>query len=306
MLSRRSVVSALATLPWVAGANQAAAQAAVSVIATTSVIEDFVSVVGGERVSVTALVGRNRDSHGFDPLPAQVRQVSSARLVVSNGAGLETWLPRTLQAAAYRGPQAVLSSGVTLRRAAEQAGDHSHAGHSHGANDPHIWQDPRRVQQMIRTLTNALVAVDPPGAEGYRARAAAYAAELQTLEGWVSEQLRPIPVQRRRAVVSHNSFTYFGERFSVDFRAPRITPTTEPSSQDIARLVRQIREQRITAVFLENITDPRLVERIAQEAGVKVGGKLYSDALSEPGGAAASYLEMMRHNARMLATAFRT
>ncbi len=299
MLNRRHL---LATLPGLALIAPARANDPITVVTTTSIHADLVSVVGGDRVAVTSLVGRNQDSHGFEVLPTHVRAVGQARLLVSNGAGLEPWLARLVAASGHRGSSVTLATGITLRKSADDPG-HNH-GHSHGANDPHIWQDPRRVQQMVRSLANTLAAVEPASAATFQAAAERYTRELQALEGWVGEQLRPIPPARRRAIVSHNSFGYYGERFGVEFRSPRATPGAEPTAQQVAALIRQIRDQRVTAIFLENIADARVLERIAREAGAKLGGRLYSDALSDVGGNAPTYLEMIRANTATLVAGF--
>lgn len=293
MLTRRHALLGAATLSLAATAARAAEP--IPVVASFSILADFVREVGGERVRIDMLVGPDQDAHVFQPAPGDARRIAAARVVVLNGLGFEGWLTRLIRAADFKGTQVVASQGIRTLR--PQHG-HSH-GHSHGHEqaDPHVWQDPKRAQVMVRRIAAGLAASDPAGTVAYEANAARYTAELEALHAWVEAQFADIPRARRRIVTSHDAFAYYGERYGVDVLAARgVTTRGEPSAQHIARLVQQIRRERITAIFIEDMANPRILEQVAAESGARVGGRLYSDALSGPDGPAPSYIAMIRHN----------
>lgn len=296
-LSRRRV-AALLSLGLAVTASLAQARTRPLVIASFSILADLVAEVAGDGVDTRALVGPDVDAHGYAPTPSDARAVAAADLVVVNGLGFDSWAEKLARAAGFRGRLAIASRGVATLRL--QAGAHAH-GHGHGqgrgAADPHVWQDPLRTRSLIMTLAEELAAVDPAGADGFRARAAAYGRRLEDLDRWILGELAPIPRERRRIFTSHDSFGYFEARYDVDFRAPRgVNMDGEPSAADIGRIVREIRREKARVVFLENVSSPRLIEQIARESGARMGGRLYTDALSAPGGPAATYLDLMRHN----------
>jgi len=277
-------------------------QTPVAVVATFSILGDWVRQVGGDRVRVEVLVPAGSDAHVFQPTPAQARQVAQAQLVVSNGLGFEGWMTRLLQNAGFRGTHAVASQGITALKAASH--QHHHGHHHHGDQDPHAWQSVEQARVYVRNIANALCGVDAAGCDTYRQRAQAYDQSLQTLDAEIRAAWAPIAVEQRRVIVSHDAFAYYAKAYGVSFFAPRgVSTESEASAQGVARLVRQIREQRIRALFVENVSDPRLIERIATETGLKPSGRLYSDSLSPTGGSADDYLSMMRFNTRALTTA---
>jgi zinc/manganese transport system substrate-binding protein len=196
------------------------------------------------------------------------------------------------------------SRGVPALKA---EGGHSHAhghGHSHGEHDPHIWQNPALIKTYVANIRDALISADAAGRETYERQAASYTAALDALDAEVKAAISRIPQDRRRILTAHDAFQYFERAYGVDFISPRgVSTEAEPSAQQVARLIRQIRDQRISAVFLENVTDPRLAKRIADETGARIGGTLFSDALSAPDGPAPTYIELIRHNVRQLVTA---
>jgi zinc/manganese transport system substrate-binding protein len=304
MLTRRHALLGTATLSLAATGAWAAEP--IPVVASFSILADFVREVGGDRVRIDTLVGPDQDAHVFQPAPGDARRIAAARVVVLNGLGFEGWMTRLIRAADFKGTQVVASQGIRTLRAQHGHGHghgHSH-GHSHGQTDPHIWQDPKRAQVMVRRVAAGLAAADPAGKATYDANAARYNERLEALHGWVEAQLADIPRERRRIVTSHDAFAYYGERYGVDFLAAQgVTTRGEPSAQHIARLVQQIRSERITAVFIEGMANPRILEQVAAESGARLGGTLYSDALSGPDGPAPDYVAMIRHNTRMIAEA---
>jgi zinc/manganese transport system substrate-binding protein len=270
----------------------------VGAVATTSIIADFVRNVGGNRVAVATLVGPDGDAHVYSPTPGDARTLASAAIVFVNGLGLEGWITRLVKASGTKAPVVVVSNGVTPRKRQ----DEDRPGRS--AVDPHAWQSVANAKMYVANIRDALSAVDPTGKAAYAANAAAYLGKLDELETEIGEAIGSIPAGRRRIITTHDAFGYFGDAYGLSFIAPEgVSTEAEPAAKDIAAIIAQIRREKIPAVFLESITDPRLMQTIARETGARIGGTLYSDALSAPGGPAATYIEMMRHNLRELTKA---
>ncbi|WP_439924226.1 metal ABC transporter solute-binding protein, Zn/Mn family [Nitrobacter sp. JJSN] len=280
----------------------ARAQDRVEVVASFSILGDFARAVGGARTDVTTLVGTNGDVHVFTPTPADARKVAAAKLVIVNGLGLEGWLSRLVQASGGHAAIVVATTGVPSRGSA--AGEMSGARHSEGSADPHAWQSVANAKIYVANIRDALIAADPPGEAAYRANAAAYLMKLDALDREVGEAVARIPPERRKVISTHNAFSYFEAAYGIAFIAPQgVSTDSEPSARDIAATVTQIRTAKIPAIFLENLSDPRLIRQIAAEAGARVGGTLYSDSLSDEKGDAPTYIDMVRHNIKALTSA---
>ncbi len=215
-------------------------------------------------------------------------------------------MPRLLQSAAFRGQHVVVSRGIAALRSAGHGhghGGHGH-GHKHGEHDPHAWQNVAHVRTYVRNIADALCAADAAGCDFYRQRAQDYDAVLVQLDADVRAAWAPIAPAQRKVIVSHDAFAYYGQAYEVRFLAARgVSPHSEPTARDIVRLVQQIRQEQVRALFVENVTDPRLIEQIARETGLRPAGRLYSDALSVPGDTAPTYVDMMRHNTQALTRA---
>jgi zinc/manganese transport system substrate-binding protein len=278
----------------------AVAQDGIKVVATFSIIGDLVQNVGGDRVEVTTLVGPNSDSHVYAPAPGDAKKLTGARAVFVNGLGLEGWIARLIKASGTKAPTVVATRGIKPRSGAD---DHRHR-HAHNATDPHAWQSVANARIYVANIRDGLIKADPPGKDAYEANAKAYLTKLDALEAEVRAAVAKIPPDRRKVITTHDALGYFGDAYGVAFISPEgVSTDADASAKDVARIIGQIRKQKIPAVFLENVTDPRLMQQIARETGAKVGGTLYSDALSEPGGPAASYIEMVRNNIRELGKA---
>ncbi|MBP7064924.1 zinc ABC transporter substrate-binding protein [Ferrovibrio sp.] len=287
----------------------AQAQEKLKVIASFSILADIVQQVGGERVTVATLVPAGGDGHVYQPSPADARAVAGADILVSNGLNFETWLDRLVAASGFKGPRIVASQGIKPRRLDGNDHGHSH-GHSHGKagaqDDPHVWHDLQRMQAYVNTIAAGLAAADPAHAEGYRQRGAAYAAELKSLDAWAALQFDSLPRAHRKAITQHDAFGYLADRYLIDFMAPQgMNTESEASAEAVAKLLRQIKRQRVQALFFENVVNPRLIEQIAKEAKVTVGGRLYSDALGAPGSEADSFIKLYRLNVERLVAAMR-
>lgn len=284
-----------------------AAAEPIKAVASFSILGDLVKAVGGERVAVTTLVGPDGDAHVFSPSPADVKKVAEARIVVENGLGLEGWMSKLVKSARASAPVVVASKGVATIESAEDDHGHDH-GHDHGKGngspDPHAWQNVRNVMIYVANIRDGLIAADPDGAEAYRANAQGYLAQLEALDAEIVAAWARIPPERRRIITGHDAFGYFSKAYGLEVIAPQgVSTDAEASARDVARIIRQIKARKVPAVFVETISDGRLVERIAKETGARVGGALYSDALSAGDGPAATYLDMMRWNLKQFSGA---
>src|SRR5579871_976409 len=267
------------------------AQARLNVVASFSILGDFVKNVGGEKVEVTTLVGADGDVHVYTPTPADAREIAEARLLVVNGFGLEGWLPRLLQAAGGKASIVTAASGIAPLKAGSDA-------------DPHAWQSVANAERYVANIRDALVAADPADAEIFRQNAQSYLARLKALDAEARQAVGQIPQSRRKVISTHDAFGYFAARYAIQFIAPiGVSTEAEPSARDIAKIISQVRSTHIPAVFLERIGDPRLMRRISEETGARVGGTLYSDALTGEKGEAPTYIDMVRHNIRTLTSA---
>ncbi|WP_091712271.1 metal ABC transporter substrate-binding protein [Methylobacterium phyllostachyos] len=277
----------------------------VRAVASFSILGDLVRAVGGEHVIVSTLVGPDSDAHGFSPTPADARKLAGADIVFVNGLGLEGWLDRLIRASGTRAPVVVASAGVTPLSVADEHA-HEDGGHDRGdhALDPHAWQNVANVRIYVANIRDGLVKVDPGHAAAYREAATAYIAKLDALDRDVRTTIAGIPPERRKIITTHDAFGYFAAAYGLTFVAPQgVSTDSEASPRDVAEIIRQIRRDHIPAVFLENISDPRQMEQIGRESGARIGGKVYSDALSGPAGPAATYLDLMHANLRAFAKA---
>ena len=304
MLSRRAAVSLLAgCLALAASSLPAAAQNAqkLKAVATFSILGDMVRQVGGERVEVTTLVGPNGDAHVYSPTPADGRRLTEAGIVFANGLKFEGWIDRLVKSSGTRAARIEAAKGVRPLK-----GEEDGHGHDHGdsGSDPHAWQSIGNAKIYVANIRDALIAADEAGKGVYEANAAAYLKQLDAVEAEIRSLVTGIPADRRRIITSHDAFRYFEDAYGIDFVAPQgVSTESEASAKDVARIIQQIRREKIAAVFVENVSDPRLMERIAKETGARIGDKVYSDALSEPGGPAGTYIDMMRHNIRAFSAA---
>jgi zinc/manganese transport system substrate-binding protein len=264
-------------------------------VASFSVLGDMVARIGGERIALKVLVGPDGDAHGFEPSPADASALAAAGIVFVNGLGFEPWMEKLAAASGYRGPLIAASAGVIPREMQED-------GHTH--TDPHAWQDLANGAIYVRNIEAALASADPAGKSVYEANAAALLAELAGLDRWTRAEIGAVPAAKRKVITSHDAFGYFAAAYGVTFIAPEgLSTDAEPGAGDLARLIDQIRHEGIKALFIENMSDPRLIGMIARETGATPGGTLYSDALSPPDGPAPAYPAMFRNNVPKLKAA---
>jgi zinc/manganese transport system substrate-binding protein len=281
----------LIVLALVTSAAPARAENRLNVVASFSILGDFVRNVGGERVVVTTLVGPDGDVHVYTPAPVDAKKIADAKLVVINGLGLEGWLPRLVQSSGGKATMVTASQGITPLKIGSDA-------------DPHAWQSVTNAKIYVANIRDALVAADPAGAEAYRANAERYLAKLDALDREVRDAIAQIPQARRKVISTHDAFGYFAVAYGITFIAPQgVSTESEASARDIAGIITQIKTAKIPAVFLENISDDRLMRRISSETGARIGGTLFSDSLTGEKGDAPTYIDMVRHNIKALTRA---
>lgn len=297
MRSRRNLVLFAALATMLAG-GPAQAQDRIKVAATFSILGDLVQNVGGDRIELVTLVGPNGDAHVYSPTPADAKKLAAAKVVFVNGLGFEGWMTRLIQASGTKASTVVASTGIKTRTMED---DH-HPGRR--VTDPHVWQSVANAKIYVANIRDGLGKADPAGRSAYEVNAKTYLDKLDALDQEVKSAIAKIPPERRKVITTHEAFGYFGGAYGLEFISPEgVSTDSEPSAKDLAKLIGQIRRQKIPAVFMENITDPRLMQQIARETGAKAGGTLYSDALSDAGGPAATYIDLMRNNVRELTKA---
>ena len=299
------------------------------VVATFSILGDIVERIGGEHIALQTLVGPDGDAHVYQPTPKAARSVAEAEVLFMNGLEFEGWLERLAEAASFDGAVVVATSGIVPIAFDEHDDDHDdhdkhddhddhdkhddhddhdkhndheeHAGHDHGTFDPHAWQSLDNAVIYANNIAAGLAKADPANASEYYTNRASFVAEITALKSEIDAMMDALPANKRTVVTPHDAFGYFAEAYNLTFEAPQgMSTESEVSAGDVAALITQIREENISAVFIETITDNRMMEQIANETGATIGGTLYSDALSDEDGPAPTYLDMMRHNATTL------
>jgi zinc/manganese transport system substrate-binding protein len=289
----RAVLVALAVFP----AAPLRAGDKSTVVATFSVLGDMVANVAGDHVDLVTIVGPDGDTELYRPTLADGRAIAGARIVFMNDLNdeFEPWLEPLLKQVGFSGTKVVVSRGAKTITAEEE---HPISGKEAApVIDPHAWMDPKNGIIYVRNIAQALARLDPTNATDYRARAAAYTGELQELDAWMRTEMMDIPAAKRRVISSHDLLEYLAKAYGITLISIYgWTNKSEPSAAEVSRLAQQIGLEHLRALFLDNITDPRIMERIAKETGAAIGGTLYGDALSRPGGEANTYIRMLRHD----------
>ena len=295
-LPRRFLLASTAALALLGSHVHAADK--LPVVASFSILGDLVRVVGGDRVAVTTLVGPNEDAHVFEAKPSDAKTLLASKLVVLNGLGFEPWADKLLKSSGYKGESVIAAKGVKARHMEMENG---HADHAREEADPHAWQNPNHVVLYVRNIATSLGKADAAGAATYQANAEAYVKELLALDAWAKAQIATVPAAKRKLITSHDAFGYFAAQYGVKFLAPQgVNTETEPSAKQVAQLIQQIQREKIRAVFVENMGNPKLIAQLSKDAGATLGASLYADALSSADQSGATYLQMMRHNVNQL------
>ena len=263
------------------------------IVTSFTILENLVSELGGSRVSVTNLVPRNSDAHIYSPKPSDSIAISNADLVIFNGLGFEGWIFRLIKDSGKENNYLIASDGINLLNQSNEI-------------DPHAWQSFKNIRIYIDNISKELINLMPEHEKYLVLRRDDYLKKLSELEINLNDQLSHIPIHKRIVITSHDAFGYLGREFNIQFLAPLgLSLDAEASAEDVADIINQIKEKEVTALFLENVNNAKLLKAISLESGVPIGGKLYSDALSETSGPAGTYLDMMRHNIETLISDFK-
>jgi len=290
LLALGLILAALLAVPQGASADDK-----MKVAASFSILGDMVKQVGGDRVDVVTFVGPNGDAHVYEPTPADAKALSESKILFINGLGLEGWMTRLENSSGFKGKVVTASTGVNPRKMVED---------EKTITDPHAWQSLANGKIYAANIRDALIAADPAGKATYEANAKKFIDGMTAMEANVKAAVAKMPPERRKIITTHDAFGYFGSAYGMEFIAPEgVSTESEASAQDVAKIITQIKKEHIPAVFLENVTDSRLLDQIASETGAKIGGTLYSDALSAPDGPAGNYLDMFRNNIDTIAAA---
>ena len=282
-----AILLSLATTP--------AAARELHVVASFSVLGDIVARVGGDKIALKVLVGPDGDAHTFEPSPKDAKALAQADLVIVNGLNFEPWMRKLVAASGYKGPVVVASKGITPREMVEDG---------RTIPDPHAWQDLANGAIYVHNIAAVLSTASPENAATFEANAASLSKEIADLDRWTHDEISSVPQPMRKVITTHDAFGYFGAAYGVTFIAPEgLSTEAEPSAGSLAKLIDQIKRENIKALFIENMTDPRLIQTISRETGAAMGGELYSDALSKPGGPAPTYPAMFRNNVPKLVSA---
>ena len=266
------------------------ASAKIKVVSTFSILGDMVQNIGGDEIELTTLVGPNGDGHVYEPTPADAKSVANADLVFANGLGFEGWIDRLVKASGYKGKVIIATKGIKDLK-------------FEGELDPHAWQDLSNGRIYIKNIKNALIDVNPENSDYYKKKFIAYDGILESMDKSTKDRFANISKKNRKVITSHDAFLYFGRAYDIDFRSPvGVTTESEPSAGELAALITEMRKDGIKALFAENITDPRLIKQLAREVNAKIGGTLYSDALSDDTEPANTYINMFKYNVKELAS----
>ncbi len=272
----------------VAPATRAQDDKPLKVVASFSILGDMVKNIGGKAIDLTVLAGPDADMHTFQPTPAQVKAIAEADIIAINGLGLDRWMQPLIESSGTHAKLLVASAGVKARFFGEDVRQ---------TVDPHAWQNITFGRIYIRNIANALIGAAPEHGAMFRENMIKYDAELKKMDANIRDAFKNIPPEKRKIITSHDAFGYFGEAYDITFLAPQgLSTEAEPSAQAVAKLINQIKEEKVSTVFIENLSDPRLMEQIADETGARMGGTLYSDALSPPSGPAPTYLGIFKNN----------
>ena len=286
MTTRRAAIAAVAMLP-MAMIDPAAAKT-VKVVASFTVLADMVRQVGGDHVVVVSMVPPNGDPHEYEPTPDDARNLKGADVVFTSGLSLEGWFARLTKASGYAGKPVVASDGIRTRKMEEDGKT---------ITDPHAWNSIPNAEVYVGNIEKALAAADPEDAVAFASNAKTYDAKLKALDVYAHAQVDGVPKNERKVLTTHDALSYFGAAYGVSFLSPLgFSTEKEPSAAQVAKVIGQIKAEHVHAYFFENSNDPRLVKQIGDATSARPGGELFVEALSKPGGPAATYADMFKYN----------
>jgi zinc/manganese transport system substrate-binding protein len=286
------------------GGGQAPAPSAagkLKVVATFSILGDWVQAVGGDKIELRVLVGPDADAHDFEPTPNDSKALSEAKLIFENGLGFEHWLDKLYQSSGSKASRVAATEGLTPLKI--------ELGKEAGEIDPHAWHDVKNAISAVKVIREALMKADPKNAETYQTNAEAYLKELELLDQFILDQVKTLPTAQRKLVTNHDTFGYFAKRYSFALIGSALssvsTEAGDPSAADLAKVVREIKDAKVPVVFAENVKNVKVMQQIAKEANVQLGATLFTDALSKEKNEGSTYLKMMRYNVTTIVNSLR-
>ena len=285
------LLSAVTALSMALFATSSFATERLKIVASFSILGDMVQNVIGDHADLTTIVGPDADAHVYQPSVADARAVADADVIFVNGMGFETWSDTLIAESGTRASIHAATIGITPVEV-------------EGEIDPHAWNSLLNGIVYVNNIAAVLSAKMPAHADAIEQNRAAYVEQLRALDASTKETLATLPLEKRTVVSAHDAFGYLAHAYDMTFLAPiGVDTEAEPSAKELAILIEQLKSDGAAALFVENITSPALVQQIADETGLSIGGRLFSDALSERGGPATSYLAMFEHNLNTLLTA---
>jgi zinc/manganese transport system substrate-binding protein len=274
--------------------------APINVVTSFSILEDLVQNVGGKLVSVTNFVPRNGDAHSYQPSTQDVRALGDAQIVFMNGLGLEGWFEKLAKNAASKARLVTLSSGLKTQKIS--------VGEETGETDPHMWWNLQNAIAYTKKIASTLENADPKNSSSYQKNAAVYIKTLQGLDAWAKLEVQKIAAQNRVLVTNHDALGYFAARYGFKILGtviPSGGTEREPSAKEIARLIDEIKANKVRALFTENTVNPKLANAISSDTGVKIAPPLYTDSLGNPGSGGETFVKAFRYNVTTIVNALK-
>lgn len=270
------------------------------VVATTTQIRSMAEAVLGDRGTVRSILPPGADAHDFEPKPSTVQAVSESDLVLKNGISLDDWVDKLVENAGGERPLITVTEGIPLHAGDEEG--------EHGQSDPHVWLNVTNAITMTANIRDALIEADPANEAAYQANAGTYITRLRELDRYIKDQIATIPPVDRKMVTNHDALGYYIDAYGLTFVGsiiPSMSTGAQPSAQDVAELIRKIKEAKVKAIFLESRVNPALARQVGSDTGAKVVDTLYGDALGEAGTPGATYEGMMRFNTDTIVSALK-
>ncbi|HYP20379.1 MAG TPA: zinc ABC transporter substrate-binding protein [Chloroflexia bacterium] len=271
-----------------------------NVVATTTQIRSMTEAVLGDRGTVRSILPPGADAHDFEPKPSTVQAVSESDLVLKHGIGLDDWVDKLIENAGGARPLITVTVGIPLRAGDEEG--------EHGQSDPHVWLNVTNAITMTANIRDALSQADPANEAVYQTNAGTYITRLRELDRYIKDQIATIPPEDRKMVTNHDALGYYIDAYGLTFVGsiiPSMSTGAQPSAQDVAELIRKIKEAKVKAIFLESRVNSALARQVGSDTGAKVVDTLYGDALGEPGTPGATYEGMMRFNTDTIVSALK-
>ena len=272
------------------------ALAKIHVVTTFTILEDFAKKIGKDKIEITNLVPADNDPHMYEPTPEDVKKISSADIILTNGLGFEGWLRRLINAAQMRGTEITCTKYIHPRLVFEDT----------LVKDPHAWHSIPHAKIYVRNITKAFKTADPKNAAYYEKNMQSYLDKLTKLDESMRRKIDEVPPKNRKIITAHDAFGYLGNSYGIQVFAPQgISTESEPKIHSIIDLIKQIKKEKIHTIFIEKISDPKIIQQISRETGAKIGGELYADGLSNKDGSAPTYIDMMHYNFGLILSAMK-